>query len=285
MSVYNERQVEKQKLSGSTRLFGVWIALFIPLLAFAAYNSPVSTPAAHVSSEPIAHAQLISYRKPVEPVSVPLHNVATLEHNALLHPDRVTRIEATAELNRLRTNWANSIGIQIPIWDAVAATPGDSPKIAIAVGRDLYISQDGGQSFEHKTKVLPSTVNSLAIHPTEENILYAGVEGLGFFVSRDGGNTWQALNVGINVQPGARYGITAITIDARTPQTMYIASGVWLGTSHVTFYPLGIFKTRDAGVTWTPLETGPAAAIDYMLLDGNTLNVWSNGVHSNYSVG
>lgn len=281
MSVFNAHQVEKQKQSIWTALFGLWIALFIPLLAFAAYHSPASTPSAIITDEPAVHAQLISYQKPV---SVPLRDVATLERDALVHPDKVTRVQATAELSRLRTSWANTIGVQVLAWDAVTATPGNSPKIAIAVGRDLYISKDGGRSFDHKTRVLPSTVNSLAIHPTDENLLYAGVDGLGLFSSRDGGNTWQAANAGINVPPGARFGITAITIDARSPQTMFIASGVWLGTSRVTFYPLGILKTTNGGATWTRLDTGSAAEIDYMLLDGNTLHIWSDGFHSRYLV-
>jgi hypothetical protein len=293
MSLAKQQTLPKQKQQPNwTFLFCLWIALVVPLLALGASYTPLTTPTAVDSNLPATNvqtarvtnaqtAQLVAYSNVL---SVPESDVSILERDALVNRDRATRVQATVELNRMRTNWANIIGVEMLAWDAVTTTPGSAPKIAIAVRRDLYISVDGGQTFEQKQNVLPSMVNSLAIHPTDKNLYYAGVDGLGFFISRDNGDTWHTSNAGITVPAGARFGITAIEIDARAPQTIYIASAVWIGTSQVTFHPLGILKSVDGGETWTLLESESPQAIDYMLLDGNTLHTWHNGFYSAFLV-
>lgn len=264
-----------------TVLFGLWIALILPLLAFGVSYSKASEPVVRVSgafvTNPPANAN--------NPVPVaPARDAHTLQRQAILHSDKETRVQATAAMSRLRQNWANVLGIDIRAWNAVATSPRNAEKVVIAVRRDLFISRDGGQTFEHKPNVLPSMVNSLAIQPANENVLYAGVDGLGFYTSADGGNTWQPMNTGIQVMPGARFGITAIEIDADAPQTMYIAAGVWLGTGQVTFHPLGILKTTNGGATWTQLDTEAGEKIDAMLLDGKTLHTWSDGLQASYGM-
>ena len=107
---------------------------------------------------------------------------------------------------------------------------------------------------------------------------------MGLYTSVNAGNTWQPMNTGIPVTPGARFGITAIEIDAAVPQTMYIAAGVWVGTSHVTFHPLGILKTTDGGATWTRVESETGRTIEAMLLDGKTLHTWSAGQQTSYAI-
>lgn len=264
-----------------TVLFGLWIALILPLLAFGVSYSKAGESVVRVSGAFVTNPPT-NADNPV-PVA-PARDAYTLQRQAILHPDKETRVQATVAMSRLRQNWANALGIEIRAWNAAATSPRNAEKVVIAVRRDLFISRDGGQTFEHKQNVLPSMVNSLAIQPTNDNVLFAGVDGLGFYTSVDGGSTWQPMNTGIQVTPGARFGITAIEIDADAPQTMYIAAGIWLGTGHVTFHPLGILKTTNGGATWTQLETQVGETIDAMLLDGKTLHTWSDGLQSSYGM-
>lgn len=264
-----------------TLLFGLWIALILPLLAFGVSYSKAGESVLRVSDAFVTNPPTQTDNSVT---AAPARDAYTLQRQALLHPDKATRVHATAAISRLRQNWANVLGIDIRAWNAVATSPRNAEKVVIAVRRDLFISRDGGQTFEHKQNVLPGTLNSLAIQPTNENVLYAGVDGLGLYTSMDAGSTWQRMNTDIPVTPGARFGITAIEIDANAPQTMYIAAGVWLGTGHVTFYPLGILKTTNGGATWTPLEPKAAQTIDALLLEGKTLHTWSDGLQTSYGI-
>lgn len=280
-------------------IFALWVALIIPLFAYGVSASQAGKPVLRVASEQVASADVnfVSYQNTfaVDNAVTAAPNTTlnaapqmpsdpgTLEHAALLHPDKTTRVEATAALNRTRQAWSRTLGIEMNEWNAVATARATS-KVVIAVLRDLYVSYDGGQTFEQKQNVLPSMVNSLAAHPTNDRVLYAGVDGLGFYASQDGGDTWHASNTGIQVMPGARFGITAIEIDEQAPDTMYIAAGVWLGTNQITYHPLGILKTTDGGQTWTRFETETVEPVQYLMLDGNTLHTWSGGQHSSYAM-
>ncbi len=273
MSLATSTYYKKTQASHHWRLFfGLWLALIIPFMALGVSYSKESAPVRRVSGEQITNANFLN-----ENINMPARDAFTLEHQAMLHPDRTTRAQATAALNRLHETWANKIGVPVLEWDAVATSARTPEKIVIAVKRDLYSSYDYGQTFEYKQNVLPSVVNSLAMHPTNLNVLFAGIDGLGFFTSQDKGDTWQPANTGIQVTPGARFGITAIVIDEQAPQTMYIAAGVWLGTSHVTYHPLGILKTTNGGATWMQLEHQVAQPIQALMLDADTLYAWSNG--------
>lgn len=70
----------------------------------------------------------------------------------------------------------------------------------------------------------------------------------------DGGVTWAAANIGLGVMPGARFTVTAIAIDPVDPQRIFVTTGVWIGTSHVEFYPIGVMRTVNGGATWQVYE-------------------------------
>ena len=70
------------------------------------------------------------------------------------------------------------------------------------------------------------------------------------------GATWKVINSGIELTPGARTVTSAIAIDPSDPQIIYLASGVWLGTSTVEFYPTGLMYSHDGGDSWQALTAG-----------------------------
>ena len=44
--------------------------------------------------------------------------------------------------------------------------------------------------------------------------------------------------------------------DPENSNVIYIARGVWMGTSNVEFYPTGMLASRDGGATWQKLTVG-----------------------------
>lgn len=97
----------------------------------------------------------------------------------------------------------------------------------------VYKSTDGGTTWNLMNNGFgdPDNLNitALAINPFDSQTLYATTSdapyhdisaGRGIFKSTDGGNTWSAINDGLNV---LYYG--AITIDPNTPSTLYAGSG------------------------------------------------------------
>src|SRR5215510_4571146 len=87
-------------------------------------------------------------------------------------------------------------------------------------------------------------VDTLALHPTNPQILYAG--GLaGIRKSTDGGASWSNADAGI---AGDTW-VLGLIIDPANPSTLYA------GTD-------GVFKSTDAGATWTHLTNGIPPSIN-----------------------
>jgi YVTN family beta-propeller protein len=85
------------------------------------------------------------------------------------------------------------------------------------------------------------TATALAVDPTNPQIVYAGTDGDGLFVSKDGGDTWQVVTSG-GLDEDSR--ITALV--AAPDDT-----GVYAGTRHN-----GVFKSTDHGATWVRKNKG-----------------------------
>jgi photosystem II stability/assembly factor-like uncharacterized protein len=254
------------------------LSILIPASVFLFSNTQQETPvmsiaAANAAVEPVA-----------QPVSFSLNNdVNALQQQSLLAATTNERAQAADAMNNLRQQWSNAIGVSTADWN-VSATASQNLKVLVAVKRDLYTSTDGGRTFNKAANVLPGALTTLAISPANLNELYAGVDGLGFYVSTDNGQTWMASNAGLEVTPGARLGITAIVVNPTNAHNIYIASGIWLGTGDVTYYPLGILKTNDGGKSWVQVESRRGQPIQYLYLDSNTLHAWSDGQHLAYRV-
>lgn len=108
-----------------------------------------------------------------------------------------------------------------------------------------------GRAVEHVFWLTPG-------HASEPGVWYAGTSPQGLFRSADGGATWASVE-GFNANPsyskwasgdGTPDGPTlhSILVDPRDARHLYI--GMSSG---------GIFESRDAGRSWTPLNRGVAA--------------------------
>ena len=89
-------------------------------------------------------------------------------------------------------------------------------------------------------------VKSLAIHPADGSILYAGSANGGVWKTTDGGGTWRSL---WTFQDSMAVGSIAIAPSAH--DTVYAATGEDTTIYGPSYGGVGIYKTTDAGRTWT----------------------------------
>lgn len=91
----------------------------------------------------------------------------------------------------------------------------------------LYCSLDGGQSWRRLHDF--HFASCVAISPQDANVIYLGTtdhpyhdrsRALGLLVSRDGGKTWQAENMGLS-----HGNISCVRVDPRQPQRLYLGTG------------------------------------------------------------
>jgi photosystem II stability/assembly factor-like uncharacterized protein len=137
-----------------------------------------------------------------------------------------------------------------------ALTVGNSMGSQISPG--LFKSVDGGGSW----RAIRDGVTSLAIDPTNSTTLYAGTS-LGVVKSTNAGASW--VDAGNNLPSGT---VARLLIDPSTPSTLYAL----ITNINPSFGPganqSAIFKTTDAGHSWTALNTGfpPSAYITVLAL-------------------
>jgi photosystem II stability/assembly factor-like uncharacterized protein len=132
-------------------------------------------------------------------------------------------------------------------------------------GVGVYKSTDNAKTFQHMGLTDTGTVGRIVIHPTDPNIVYvasAGQEWMenemrGVFKTTDGGKTWvHSLKI------SAKTGVNDIAMDPKDPNTLYGAA--WQRQRRKWndprveegFNESVIYKTTDAGKTWTRLTNG-----------------------------
>jgi photosystem II stability/assembly factor-like uncharacterized protein len=132
-------------------------------------------------------------------------------------------------------------------------------------GVGVYKSTDNAKTFQHMGLIDTGTIGRIVVHPTNSNIVYvasAGQEWVendmrGVFKTTDGGRTWTHT-----LKISARTGVNDLAMDPKDPNTLY--AGAWQRQRRKwndprvepDFNEGGIFKTTDAGKTWTRLTSG-----------------------------
>ncbi len=197
---------------------------------------------------------------------VPFHD---LQRAALLDTNALVRETAQDSLARMRTRLALSAGIDERELNSYAVAPTSRDVIYAATRRNLVITRDGGKTWTTLENALPSMASVLVVSPTNALTLYAGIDSLGMYKSVDGGREWHAINDGLDIPAGARYVISAITVDATEPQRVLIATGVLVGTSKVELVPTGIRRSDDGGMTWKVMQTQVREPVTQLAVKGN----------------
>ena len=103
------------------------------------------------------------------------------------------------------------------------------------------------------------TITTIAVHPSDTSVVYAGTDKAGLYRSTDAGEHWQPINTGIPIlHPYTQnlsadslailhdyYPITTIRFAPGTPDTIF--AGTEGG---------GVVRSLNGGATWTPVNTG-----------------------------
>lgn len=134
---------------------------------------------------------------------------------------------------------------------------------SVSYGDGVYKSEDGGRTWKNLGLKKSEHIGKIVIDPRESRTVYVAAQGplwsaggdRGLFKTTDGGQTWK------NVLPhvSENTGVTDVVIDPDNPDTLYAAT--WQRRRHVFTYISGgpesaIYKSTDAGATWTKLKSG-----------------------------
>ncbi|MEL7249416.1 MAG: T9SS type A sorting domain-containing protein [Bacteroidota bacterium] len=130
------------------------------------------------------------------------------------------------------------------------------------VGDGIYRSTDGGDTWENIGWGGLNIISQIRIHPTDNNIIYAGAMGApferdnvrGLYRSLDRGETWEQI-----LYVADQAGIIDLVIDHQNPDILYASSWDRIRNnqeSTVNGPNAKIFKSIDGGDTWTELGGG-----------------------------
>ncbi|MFN4254959.1 MAG: hypothetical protein ACK4Q5_08155 [Saprospiraceae bacterium] len=103
-------------------------------------------------------------------------------------------------------------------------------------------------------------VNSLVIKPDDENVLLAGFSAGGIFKTKNKGDDWYPV-----FDDHLNLSIGDLTFDPRNPNTVYAGTGD-PNIPGTVFNGSGIFKSTDAGETWSYLGLAEAGIISKVVV-------------------
>jgi photosystem II stability/assembly factor-like uncharacterized protein len=168
---------------------------------------------------------------------------------------------------------------------AIAIDPADSRTIwvgtgeswmrnSVSIGDGIYKSTDGGENWTNMGLAQSEHVARILIHPTRSDTVYACVPGRlwsdsaerGVYKSIDGGKTWGHVLKG----PNPSTGCSGLAMDPKNPDALF--AGLWdFRRKGWTFRSggdgpsapsgSGLFRSEDAGKTWTELTAGTHAGL------------------------
>jgi photosystem II stability/assembly factor-like uncharacterized protein len=130
------------------------------------------------------------------------------------------------------------------------------------IGDGLYKSTDAGMTWTRVALAESEHIGNIQIDPRDSNVVYVSAQGplwssggeRGLYKTTDGGKTWREI---LKVSPDT--GANEVVIDPANPNTVYVAMwqrrravGQFIGGGPES----GIYKSTNAGQTWTKLTTG-----------------------------
>ncbi len=142
-------------------------------------------------------------------------------------------------------------------------TGSDGIRSNVIIGRGLYKSTDAGNTWAHMGLREMGQIGSVEVHPTNPDVVYAAALGnpfkpnpeRGVYRSQNGGESWEQV-LFVSDSTGA----IDLELNPDNPDELYAAMWraerkPWTIISGDTSES-GLYKSTDAGATWTKLENG-----------------------------
>ena len=169
----------------------------------------------------------------------------------------------TSVFDSVRTGSAGAIAVAPSNPDVVWVGTGEPNNMrSSSWGTGVYKSTDGGKTWSGAMLPKSQHIGRIVIDPRDPNVVYVAALGplwaaggeRGLYKTTDGGKTWT------NTKEISKYtGFTDIAMDPSNPDVLYAAS-LERERREYGFLPAGpesgIYKTTDAGKTWTQLKQG-----------------------------
>ncbi len=166
---------------------------------------------------------------------------------------------------------------------AVAISPADSDLVWVGTGEasdrnsagwgnGVYVSTNGGGSWQNVGLTNSQAIRRIVAHPTNTSVAYVAAAGplwaaggeRGVYRTRDGGKSWSRVLAAPSPQD-ALTGCSDLVLDSRQPDVLYAALYARQRRPWAFLYGPnatggadvgGIFKSTDGGETWTKLTNG-----------------------------
>ncbi len=132
----------------------------------------------------------------------------------------------------------------------------------IGVGHGVYLSKNGGASWQNVGLKKSEHISKIIVHPDDSNVVWVASQGplwssggeRGLYKTTDGGKTWKNT-----LEIDQWTGVTDLVIDPLNPDVLYAAS--WQRHRTVAAYMGGgsktaLYKSTDGGENWTKLKQG-----------------------------
>ncbi|MFW5901151.1 MAG: VPS10 domain-containing protein [bacterium] len=132
----------------------------------------------------------------------------------------------------------------------------------VGYGDGIYLSEDGGQSWENMGLKESQHISKIIVHPENPRTLWVAAQGplwssggqRGLFKTTDGGKNWNNV-----LNPDEWTGVTDVAIDPRNPDRLYAATwqrhrteAIYMGGGPGS----GIYRSEDGGQNWKKLTKG-----------------------------
>ena len=131
-----------------------------------------------------------------------------------------------------------------------------NPRNSAGVGRGVYKSIDGGETWTLLGLESSERIHRIVLHPTDPDIAYVGAMGpawsdgeeRGVFKTVDGGRSWERI-----LYIDARTGVSDMVMDPTNPDKLFV--GMWSFRRSPWFFESGssgsgLYVTVDGGVSW-----------------------------------
>ncbi len=152
----------------------------------------------------------------------------------------------------------------VPVMD-IAIDPSDPETVYAATQNGLFKSTNSGEDWTSFSGLPQGAVRTTGISPKNPDMLFAGIELIGFYLSQDGGVSWQQVSAGLEPNGSHR----DLVFDPSNPQIVYLADLM-----------SGVYRSTDGGTSWKKINNGLSTrAVTSLSIssDGQHLYAGTNG--------